>query len=73
MDNSGLGNSIIELGEFGGGQIEEINNYNALQDALIRESHEDRGEFSTPAGTLEEHFTWDKVLSRRPRGYSDVG
>ena len=52
MDNSGLGNSIIELGEFGGGQIEEINNYNALQDALIRESHEDRSEFSTP----EAHF-----------------
>ena len=46
MDNSG--NSVIELEGFGGGQIEEIDNYNALQDALIRESHEDRSEFSTP-------------------------
>ena len=51
MDNSGLGNSIIEMEGFGGGQIEEINNYNALQDALIRESHEDRSEFSTPECT----------------------
>ena len=61
MDNSGLGNSIIEMEGFGGGQIEEINNYNALQDALIRESHEDRSEFSTPACTLNKRFTWNNV------------
>ena len=60
MDSSG--NSVMELEGFGGGQIEEINNYNALQDAIIRESHEDRSEFSTIECTwVCIMFSWTKM------------